>query len=150
MKYMGSKRRIAKDIIPILETDADKYEGYVELFCGSCSVIKEITRFKCKTACDANPFLIGLLKTLSMSYTDSLSELLIAEDCIELITKDHPLWTGKVEYFISKDTYDTCRQQYRKYKKLPDETIDIRDLCKIGAVGFLGSRNGKFYDGGYN
>jgi len=62
MKYMGSKERICKYIVPIIqqyidETGATNYE---EPFCGGCSIIEKI---KCQNrwAFDNNKYLIGLL-----------------------------------------------------------------------------------------
>lgn len=48
IKYMGSKSRIAKDIIPIIQKYIDDNEitSYIEPFCGGANVIDKI---KCKT-----------------------------------------------------------------------------------------------------
>ena len=40
MKYMGSKRRIAKDILPIILKDRKPEQWYVEPFCGGCNMIE--------------------------------------------------------------------------------------------------------------
>lgn len=47
MKYMGSKSRIAKDIVPILQRyiDENNIDTYVEPFVGGANVIDKI---KCK------------------------------------------------------------------------------------------------------
>ena len=47
MKYMGSKQRIAKDIVPIMQKciDENNIERFVDLFCGGCNIIDKI---KCK------------------------------------------------------------------------------------------------------
>ena len=44
MKYMGSKSRIAKYIVPIIQNYIDDYniKTYVEPFCGGCNVIDKI------------------------------------------------------------------------------------------------------------
>lgn len=63
IKYMGSKSRIAKDIVPIIQKYIDDNEitSYIEPFCGGANVIDKI---KCKNriASDINPYLIALLK----------------------------------------------------------------------------------------
>ena len=63
MKYFGSKSRIAKYIVPILqkEIDENQIRTYLEVFCGGCNVIDKI---KCehRIANDLNPYLIALLK----------------------------------------------------------------------------------------
>ena len=62
MKYMGSKSRIAKYIVPIIQSFIDKSSAteYYENFCGGANVIDKI---KCKnrTGSDANKYLIALL-----------------------------------------------------------------------------------------
>ena len=44
MKYMGSKARIADQIVPIIQEFIDKNSItlYVEPFCGGCNVIDKI------------------------------------------------------------------------------------------------------------
>lgn len=44
MKYMGSKSRIAKDIVPIIQKyiDGNDITEYYEPFCGGCNVIDKI------------------------------------------------------------------------------------------------------------
>lgn len=63
IKYMGSKSRIAKDIVPIIQKyiDDNNITTYIEPFVGGCNVIDKI---KCKSriASDINPYLIALLK----------------------------------------------------------------------------------------
>ena len=38
MKYMGSKNRIAKYILPIILKDRLEGQWYVEPFCGGCNI----------------------------------------------------------------------------------------------------------------
>lgn len=63
IKYMGSKSRIAKDIVPIIQKYINDNEitSYIEPFCGGANVIDKI---KCKNriASDINPYLVALLK----------------------------------------------------------------------------------------
>ena len=61
MKYMGSKSRIAKYIVPILQSEINKngIKEYIEPFCGGCNVIDKIKCDK-KVANDLNKFLIAL------------------------------------------------------------------------------------------
>lgn len=65
MKYMGSKSRIAKDIVPIIQKciDDNNITQYIEPFCGGANIIDKI---KCenKYASDLNLYLIGLFKHL--------------------------------------------------------------------------------------
>lgn len=63
MKYMGSKSRIAKHIVPIIQKYIDDYrvEKYVEPFVGGANVIDKIQCGE-KYGYDKNKYLIALLK----------------------------------------------------------------------------------------
>lgn len=117
MKYMGSKSKIAKFIVPILQNIIDKNNitTYVEPFCGGCNVIDKI-RCKTRIASDKQHYLIELYKNL-----DKLDLL------PDMVTKEH---------------YSDVRTAYNnKNGKFED--------WYIGAIGFLSSYNGRFFDGGY-
>ena len=58
---MGSKSRIAKDIVPIIQSYIDEYDSYLEPFCGGCNIIDKIKSNK-KIASDKNKYLIALWK----------------------------------------------------------------------------------------
>lgn len=117
MKYMGSKSRIAKYIVPIIQDLIDKNEikTYIEPFVGGANVIDKI---KCETkiGSDNQKYLIALFENL-----DNLNTL------PEFITKEH--------YSEVRDCFNKNQSNF------PD--------WYIGAVGFLASYNGKFFDGGY-
>lgn len=63
MKYMGSKSRIVKNIVPIIQKyiDDNNIKTYIEPFVGGANVIDKI---KCETriGSDINPYLIALLR----------------------------------------------------------------------------------------
>lgn len=62
MKYVGSKNRLSKYIVPIIQSKITKEtNAYIEPFCGGCNIIDKI---KCKNryASDLNKYLISLLK----------------------------------------------------------------------------------------
>ncbi len=84
---MGSKSRIAKDIVPIIQDKIDKNEitTYIEPFCGGCNIIDKIKCEK-KIASDNNPYLIDLFKN-----KEHLSEL---------------------PNIVTKDLYSDCRKAY--------------------------------------
>lgn len=42
MKYMGSKRRIANEILQIILKDRTPNQYYVEPLCGGCNVIDKV------------------------------------------------------------------------------------------------------------
>lgn len=116
--------------MPILqrEIDNNNINVYIEPFCGSCSIIDKI---KCdrKLANDQNPYLIALFNTLIMGW--DLPET------------------------VSKELYDKARAVYYTIEKAPwykqHEILDSSEFesWELGAIGFLASYNGRFYDGGY-
>lgn len=130
IKYMGSKSRIAKYIVPILqkEIDDNHINVYIEPFCGGCNTIDKI---KCdrKIANDYNPYLIALL--------------------------EHVANGGGLPESVPKELYDKARAIYYKIEKAPwQEQHEVLsssefELWELGAIGFLASYNARFYDGGY-
>lgn len=68
MKYMGSKTRIAKYIVPIIQEQINKNNitEYYEPFVGGCNVIDKIQCDK-KYGSDINKYLIALLTHLQQS-----------------------------------------------------------------------------------
>lgn len=63
MKYVGSKNRISKQLVPIIQSyiDDNDIKTYWEPFCGGANMIDKI---KCerRVASDIHPYLIALLK----------------------------------------------------------------------------------------
>ena len=47
MKYMGSKAKVARYIVPIIQEQIERsgYETYLEPFCGGCNVIDKVEIF---------------------------------------------------------------------------------------------------------
>lgn len=66
MKYMGSKSRIAKDIIPIIQgyIDRNNIKTYIEPFVGGANVIDKIQCEK-RIGTDKNRYLIALLQRVA-------------------------------------------------------------------------------------
>lgn len=120
MKYMGSKSRIAKHIVPIIQKYIDESNTgiYLEPFVGGCNVIDKIS-CKMRVGSDKQYYLIQFLKNL-----DKLSEL-----PADFVTREH---------------YSDVRNAYHKRKGCKE----FEDWY-IGAIGFLASYNGRFFDGGY-
>lgn len=117
MKYMGSKNRLAKELVPIIQKyiNDNNIENYLEPFVGGCSIIEKI---KCKNryGSDNHKYLIALLNNLN-----KLNEL---------------------PDFVTKEHYSDVRNCYNKRLKTYEDWY-------IGAIGFLASYNGRFFDGGY-
>lgn len=63
MKYLGNKQRIVKDILPIM---LSRYNGdtFVDIFCGSCSVIENVPSTYVRIANDKQKYLIEMWKSL--------------------------------------------------------------------------------------
>ena len=118
MKYMGSKSRIAKYIVPILQKiiDENYITTYVEPFCGGCNIIDKI-ECQTKIASDKSHYLIELFKNI---------------DKIQLL----PDFVKKEHYSDVRNSFNTKNLKY--------------DDWYIGAIGFLASYNGRFFDGGYS
>ena len=97
MKYMGSKSRIAKYIVPIIQSFIDKsgYTTYYEPFVGGANVIDKI---KCKDriGTDKNEYLIALLNHVKHD------RLLADEISKEEYDKVRDFYNGKGEESFSK------------------------------------------------
>ena len=69
MKFTGSKQRISKYIVPIIQEciDDNKLDTYIEPFVGGANVIDKV---KCKNriGCDKNKYLIALWKALQNGF----------------------------------------------------------------------------------
>lgn len=77
MKYMGSKRRIAKEIIPIMLKDYKEGQTFYDLFAGGFNLIDKIPKHIPKVANDLNEYIIELVKQLQIGW---LPEREITED----------------------------------------------------------------------
>lgn len=113
MKYMGSKARIAKHILPIILKDRQQNQYYVEPFVGGCNMIDKVDGPR--IGGDLNGFLIEMRKGLQMD-------------------KSRPLE-------IPKELYSCHRDLYNK---------GAEPNFLTGWVGWMGSFNGRFFDGGYS
>ena len=116
MKYMGSKNRIAKEILPIILKDRKKNQYYVEPFCGGLGTFDKVTGLRIGS--DKNKYLIAMWKGLQ-----------------ENRLRPHE---------ISKELYSKARTEFNN-----GTNIEFDDFM-IGWIGFMGSFNGRFFDGGYS
>ena len=67
MKYMGSKNRIAKEILPIILKDRKENQWYIEPFCGGCNMIDKVNDNFC-IANDSNEYLIEMFIKLKLGW----------------------------------------------------------------------------------
>lgn len=121
MKYMGSKSRISKEIEPILSMWLTKERWYVEPFAGGMNMICNINHEK-RIASDKNNYLIAMWRFLCEGH--SFPEK------------------------IDKEMYSKYRSQFniRGF----NGNGDTYEEAMIGWIGFMGSFNGRFFDGGYS
>lgn len=120
MNYMGSKSRIAKYIVPIIQKEIDDNDihYYIEPMCGGLNIIDKIMCDR-KFAYDFNKYLIYLFI--------------------------HVKSGGILPDVITKDEYDSVRAAWYKDnvdREFPD--------WYIGCVGWLCSFSGRGFDGGYS
>lgn len=109
MVYMGSKNRIAKELIPIITKYLAEDRWYVEPFCGGCNMIDKVKHDK-RIANDYNKYLIALFKAL--------------QNGIEFPT------------YISKEEYDSVKQNKDNY---PDWYVGfVGFVCSFRGI-FFGS-----------
>ena len=120
MVYQGSKNRIAKKIIPIIQKyiDDNNITTYIEPFCGGLNIIDKI---KCKTriASDYNEDLIALLKYIQQDNNLSIAP----EEC-------------SFEHY--SDVRENRKQGTNKYSKE-----------YTALIGYCASYGGRYFDGGY-
>lgn len=119
MKYMGSKARLAKELVPFLQMLLnDNYaeiDSYIEPFGGGMNVIDKIV-FPKRKASDANKYLIALFQHLQ-------SGGVLLED-------------------VDREFYNKVRASYNAQDNEYEDWL-------VGNVGFIASFNGRWFDGGY-
>lgn len=120
MRYMGSKQKISKYIVPIIQKyiDQNDIHYYLEPMCGGLNVIDKI-RCDRKFAYDLNKYLIYLFI--------------------------HVKSGGKLPEVITKETYDAAREAWHN-----DNNPKVFEDWFIGCCGWLCSYNGRGFDGGYS
>lgn len=123
MKYMGSKRRIVKDILPIMLRDLKQDMTFVDVFCGGCHVIEKVPNSYRRIANDKNNYLVTMWSMLVNGVID-------------------------FPRTITKEKYSFYRNIFNERGFGNEKTTS--DDAMIGWVGFMGSFNGRFYDGGYS
>lgn len=121
MKYMGSKNRIAKNILPIILKDRTKDQYYIEPFVGGANIIDKVDGKR--IGLDLNPYLISLFKGLQ---------------------ENKPL-----NFNIDKNLYDKARNQYYNEIKGLNSENNFSSF-ELGWIGFMASANGRFFEGGYS
>jgi DNA adenine methylase len=70
MKYMGSKNRIAKYLLPIILKEREERQWYVEPFVGGCNMIDKVDGNR--IGADKNEYVIALFKALQDGWKPPL------------------------------------------------------------------------------
>ncbi len=100
MVYMGSKNRIAKELIPIITKDLKPNQWYVEPFVGGANMIDKIEH-PYKLGADNNKYLIALLKAVQNGQ--ELPEYINKDEYIAVKTNkdNYPDWYVGFVGFVS-------------------------------------------------
>lgn len=84
--YVGSKARLAKNIVPIIQIYADKSDTYIEPFVGGANIIDKVVH-KNKIGSDVNKYLIALLQK-AQTDVDAIPDWISLEEYYTV--KKHP------------------------------------------------------------
>lgn len=121
MKYMGSKSRISKYIVPFIKDLLKDDTIYIEPFSGGMNMMCAVEH-KNRIANDINNYLIAMWRYIIDGYNFPLH--------------------------VPRETYNHYREIFNRLKFTSDSTSE--DAALIGWYGFMGSFNGRFFDGGYS
>lgn len=135
MKYLGSKSRIAHDILPIMLDGMKSGDIFVDAFCGGCNLLDKVPRYFHRIGNDKNEYLILMWKYL-----------LIQENYEKTLEGYRSALFPRT---ITPTMYRDFRNQYHAIEKGYDNPPEYR-RAQIGWYGFMGSFNGRFFDGGYS
>lgn len=117
MKYMGSKARIARHILPIILKDRKEGQCYVEPFVGGANMIDRVDGWR--IGADNNRYLISMLK-----------------GCVE--GRDRSIDTSKEFYSIVRDCYN------KGLHRFDDFTVGLVGfMCSANGRFFEGGYSGK-------
>lgn len=117
MKYMGSKARFAKEIIPIITKNRKEGQWFVDLFCGGCNLLDKIEGKRIGN--DKNKYLIALWQGL--------------QEDRQLILE------------ISKELYSEARTEYNNQTNIKFDDFELGWIGFMG--GFNGRFYGGGYSG---
>ena len=124
MKYLGSKSRIANEILPVMLSGMKVGDTFVDAFCGGCNLLDKVpTEFR-RIGNDRNKYLIAMWVRLT-----------------------HYGWIPPTK--IHRELYNKYREYFNEKRFDNDTSISFYD-AEVGWYGFMGSFNGRFFDGGYS
>lgn len=119
MKYIGSKRRLKKSIVPILQKASDDTQAtvYLEPFRGGANVIDDI-RCENRLYYDSHPYLVAMWKH------------------VQETTEDIPLYIPKEEYYAVKDSLEDY----------PDWYVGLVGFCASFGAGWFNGYSNPYHD----
>lgn len=138
MKYMGSKNRIAKHLLPIILKDRKEGQWYVEPFVGGANMIDKVTGNR--IGADSNKYLIALLN--KMSCGDFSSPYVTGEqyDLVKRNKDDYEDWyVGFVGFQLSFSamwfgSYRRDNQGLRDYASEAKRNVDAQAKNVKGCI----------------
>lgn len=138
MRYLGSKAKIAKDIVPIIQSyiDNNGIEQYWEPFVGGANIIDKIN-CKVRVGTDIHPQLIALLQQAQTDvsiFPDTISEEEYKE--VKNNKDKYPDWYVGLVGFCSFGSkyWGGYRRSYDKEGKIKDETKGVINNIKKQAL----------------
>ena len=135
MKYVGSKNRLSKDLVPIIQglIDENNITHYWEPFCGGANMIDKI---KCKNrfGSDIHPYLIALLKQAQTDIS-VFPETITEEEykSVRANPQNYPDWWGGYPRGYKNDKVtprDICNETIRNIIKQAPNLKDIKFDCR--------------------
>jgi len=121
MKYMGSKNRIAKYLLPIILENRKENQYFVDVFCGGMNIIDKVDGYR--IAADNNKYLIAMWNGILNGF-------------------EYPKQIDKKLYDLARNIYNGKETRIEYVQRFSDDLI--------GWIGFMGSANGRFFEGGYS
>lgn len=127
MKYMGSKRKYWKDIVPIIQRYINEHniEVFIDAFVGAANLSEHIIA-PIKIGNDLSFSLIGLHKQAQTDFS-------------------------KIPTEGSREMWDRCYSEWKRINALPQEERKESEIpfYEIGAIEWYGSFSGRGFPGGY-
>lgn len=116
MRYLGSKRCIASEIVPIIESHIGGETTFIDMCCGGCSIVSEVNTSN-KIAVDSNEYIIALWKHLQSKHLEG-------HVC------------DAVPYDVSREQYNSIRRScIDKDGRFPDYLIGyVSTCCSFGGA----------------
>ena len=95
MKYLGSKKRIAKEILLIILKNRKEQQWFVEPFCGGCNVTEHVKGNV--LAADGNEYTIALFKALQNGFIPPID---VSEELYKDVKKNKANYPKELVAFI--------------------------------------------------